>query len=79
MYLGHVVNGECVSMDKDKVKAVLEWPTPQKIKQLRGFLSLTGYYRRFIKSYANLAAPLMNLLKRIVMSRTGKQILLFRN
>lgn len=63
-YLGHIVNGEGVSMDKDKVKVVLEWSTPQNIKQLRGFLGLTGYYRRFIKSYANLAAPLTDLLKK---------------
>ncbi|MCH84334.1 hypothetical protein A2U01_0005166, partial [Trifolium medium] len=63
-YLGHIVNGEGVSMDKDKVQALLEWPTPQNIKQLRGFLGLTEYYRRFMKSYANLAAPLTGLLKK---------------
>ncbi|GAU12540.1 hypothetical protein TSUD_182540 [Trifolium subterraneum] len=63
-YLGHLVTGQGVSMDKDKVRAILEWPTPNNIKQLRGFLGLTGYYRRFIKHYARLAAPLTDLLKK---------------
>ncbi|CAJ2652754.1 unnamed protein product [Trifolium pratense] len=63
-YLGHLVTGQGVSMDRDKIKAVLEWPIPKNIKQLRGFLGLTGYYRRFIKHYARLAAPLTDLLKK---------------
>lgn len=51
-------------MDKNKVKDVLEWPGPQNVKQLRGFLGLTGYYKRFIKSYAQIASPITNLLKK---------------
>ncbi|GAU11620.1 hypothetical protein TSUD_346120 [Trifolium subterraneum] len=63
-YLGHIVTGQGVTMEKSKVQAVLDWPTPGNIKQLRGFLGLTGYYRRFIKSYAKIAAPLTDLLKK---------------
>ena len=63
-YLGHLVSVFGVPMDPDKVAAVLRWPTPVNLKQLRGFLGLTGYYRRFVKSYASLAAPLHDLLKR---------------
>ncbi|XP_017442721.2 uncharacterized protein LOC108347805 [Vigna angularis] len=63
-YLGHTIEGNNVHMDKDKVQAVLEWPQPRNIKQLRGFLGLTGYYRRFIKGYASLASPLTELLKK---------------
>ena len=56
-YLGHQVSGKGVSMESTKVQAVLEWPPLTNSKQLRGFLGLTGYYRRFIKAYAHIAAP----------------------
>lgn len=63
-YLGHKVSGLGVSMENTKVQTVLDWPTPNNVKQLRGFLGLTGYYRRFIKSYANIAGPLTDLLQK---------------
>ncbi|GKA59775.1 ty3-gypsy retrotransposon protein [Tanacetum coccineum] len=63
-YLGHIVSSKGVSVDPLKVKAIKDWPLPKNIKQLRGFLGLAGYYRRFVAHYASLTAPLTQLLRK---------------
>lgn len=45
-YLGHVIYSKRVSMDKDKVQSVLQWPTPENMKAVRSFLGLVGYYHK---------------------------------
>ena len=62
-FLGHVVSREGISPDPAKVKSVREWPIPSTAKQLHSFLGLSGYYRRYIRGYSSLAAPLFDLIK----------------
>jgi len=63
-YLGHVISAEGVAMDKQKVQAVLEWPPPKSPRAVHGFLGLAGYYRRFIRNFGTITAPLYALLKK---------------
>jgi hypothetical protein len=63
-YLGHIISGNEVSTDPNKIQAVKDCPTPKNITELRAFLGLAGYYRRFIKDCGKICRPLFNSLKK---------------
>jgi hypothetical protein len=63
-YLGHVISSKGVEAEPDKLQAIQSWPTPSSMTTLRGFLGLTGYYRRFVRNYASIASPLTDILKK---------------
>ena len=62
-FLGHVVSEKGVSVQAHKVKAVTEWPQPRNKKEVRSFLGLCNYYRKFIAGFSEIAAPLTDLTK----------------
>ncbi|KAJ7971439.1 Retrotransposon protein, putative, Ty3-gypsy subclass [Quillaja saponaria] len=63
-FLGHIIEQDRVRMDLDKVKAIQEWKTPTSVTELRSFLGLANYYRRFVEGYSSRVAPLTELLKK---------------
>jgi hypothetical protein len=62
-FLGHVVSEKGVAVQQYKVKSVQEWPTPASRRDVRSFLGLTGYYRKFVPQYSEIALPLTDLTK----------------
>ena len=62
-FLGYEISASGVNMDTKKISSVLDWPIPKSVKEIQTFLGFTNFYRRLIKNYASLAAPLTSLLK----------------
>ncbi|KAL4085097.1 hypothetical protein QTP88_027389 [Uroleucon formosanum] len=66
MYLGHIISENGIRPDPEKIKSVLQFPIPTSVKEIKSFLGLSGYYRKFIKSYSLISKPMTNLLRKDV-------------
>ena len=63
-YLVHVVTKERILMDPKKIKAIEDWPVPKDVTDVRSFMGITSYYRRFIKGFSRIANPINSLQKK---------------
>jgi hypothetical protein len=66
MFLGYRITSEGVCIDDSRIKSLKNYPKPTKAKNVKEFLGLTGYYRQFIKNYADIVDPLNNLTRKNV-------------
>ena len=65
-FLGHVISVEGVSVDPQKIEAVVNWKPPKNVSEVRSFLCLAGYYRKFVEGFSKIAAPLTKLTRKDV-------------
>ena len=65
-FLGHIVSKEGIRVDPKKIEMVVEWKPPRNVTEVRSFLGLAGYYRRFVKEFSMIAAPMTRLLQKNV-------------
>ena len=65
-FLGHIASKEGIRVDPKKIEVVVEWKPSRNVKEVRSFLGLAGYYRRFVKGFSMIAAPMTRLLQKNV-------------
>ena len=64
VFLGHVISKAGISVDPSKVEAVVDWARPMNVSEIRSFLGLAGYYRRFVEGFSRIAVPLTQLTRK---------------
>eukprot|EP00253_Pinus_taeda_P033189 PITA_33189 len=63
-YLGHVITKEGIAVDPEKIRTIMEWPIPKDVADIRSFMGLAGYYRRFFEGFSRVAYPITSLQKK---------------
>jgi len=66
VFLGHVISEKGICVDPKKIEAVLKWKRPTNVTEIRSFLGLAGYYRRFIEGFSTIASPMTRLTRKEV-------------
>ena len=60
-YLGHIISNKGISMDPEKIEAIMNWPTPRNVTDVRSFVGLAGYYKRFIEGFSKVLHSITSL------------------
>lgn len=72
LYLGNIIGKDGVWVHVKKIKAIPDWPVPKNVTKLRGFVGICTYYRKFVKGFSQLAAPLTDLTKQGAFAWTNR-------
>ena len=73
MFLSYVVSAKGIEVNEEKVKTIKEWSTPKSITEVRNFHGLSSFYRRFVKNFSTLAAPLIEIVKKSMGFKWGSE------